>query len=310
MPASARLLQKLNETWGEEVTQEFVTWVNEGRAVNRAELRELADSYFARFSDLLEQRIAALESRWDGKLEERVALSEARFEAKLTGLEGRLNTSIANLRADVASQMRDQMKWMVALWIGTLVPLASERTPLTTDPALRTIVQRYLDAYPKTLPNRLDFDPRALNTNAPQTIDETRGAASVDHRLSDRSRLAIHYLATHQFVDAFQLVAGQNPDSDVGSQTVRLSLLRGGGGGAWDAGVGFQRARSRIEPEPNAVGAYVRYGFVLEELGPSGEIYREAGKLAEKAKEQIRIMFPKWKVISDAAWGWAPRCWT
>lgn len=129
MPASARLLQKLNQTWGEEVTQDLVTWVNEERAVNRAELRELADSYFARFSDLLEQRIATLEARletrWDAKLEERLALSEVRFEAKLTGLEGRLNTSIANLRAEVASQMRDQMRWMVVLWIGTLVPLAS-----------------------------------------------------------------------------------------------------------------------------------------------------------------------------------------
>ena len=98
MPASARLLQKLRETWGEEVTQDLVTWVGEAQSVNRAEMRELADLYFARFSD---------------RLEERIALSEARFDTKL-----------ANLRADIASQMRDQMKWMFVFWIGTLVPLA------------------------------------------------------------------------------------------------------------------------------------------------------------------------------------------
>lgn len=77
--------------------------------MNRTELRELADLYFARFSD---------------RLEERIALSEARFDTKLASLEGRLNTSLASHRAEVASQMRDQMKWMFVFWIGTLVPLA------------------------------------------------------------------------------------------------------------------------------------------------------------------------------------------
>jgi hypothetical protein len=128
MPASARLLEKLRETWGEEVMQDLVTWVSEAQTVNRAELRELADSYFARFQDLLEQRIAAsearLEARLEAKLEERIALSEARTDIKLASLEGRLNTGLANLRADIASQMRDQMKWMFVFWIGTLVPLA------------------------------------------------------------------------------------------------------------------------------------------------------------------------------------------
>jgi hypothetical protein len=132
MPASARLLEKLRETWGEEVMQDLVTWVSEAQTVNRAELRELADSYFARFQDLLEQRIAAsearlearLEAKLEAKLEERIALSEARTDIKLASLEGRLNTGLANLRADIASQMRDQMKWMFVFWIGTLVPLA------------------------------------------------------------------------------------------------------------------------------------------------------------------------------------------
>jgi hypothetical protein len=153
-----------------------------------------------------------------------------------------------------------------------LVPLPSERTPRAQDPNLRALIQRYLNAYPDVLPNRLDFDPRALNTNAPQVIDETRGAASGGRRLSERLRLGWQYSASHQFVDAFQLVAGQNPDTDVGSQTAKLSLLGEAAGGAWDTGVTFQRTRSLLVAEPNAVGAYVRFGFQMEELGPSGEI--------------------------------------
>jgi hypothetical protein len=106
VPASARLLEKLKETWGEELTQDLVTWVSEAQTVSRVEFRELADQYFARLADQLDERIAR-------RLDERIALSEARLDTKL-----------ANLRADVISQMRDQMKWMFAFWIGTLVPLA------------------------------------------------------------------------------------------------------------------------------------------------------------------------------------------
>jgi len=147
MPASARLLQKLKETWGEEVTQDLVAWVSEAQAVNRAELRELADLYFARFGDRLEERIALSEARFEAKLEaklnerfavseakleagwgarlgERIAASEARMIERIAASEARMDAGLAGLRAEVASQMRDQMKWMFVFWIGTLVPLA------------------------------------------------------------------------------------------------------------------------------------------------------------------------------------------
>src|SRR5262245_47295656 len=52
-----------------------------------------------------------------------------------------------------------------------LVPRPDERAPLATDPAARALVARFLNAYPKDLPNRTDIDPRALNTNAPQSIN-------------------------------------------------------------------------------------------------------------------------------------------
>jgi hypothetical protein len=61
-----------------------------------------------------------------------------------------------------------------------LVPLAEERTPLATDPVLRALISRWLAAYPPLLPNRPDFDPRALNTNAPQRIDETDAEIRLD----------------------------------------------------------------------------------------------------------------------------------
>ncbi len=107
----------------------------EAQAVNRAEIRELADLYFARFGDRLDERIALSEAKFEAKLNERIAASEARLEAKLdirinavqleiARLEGRLDAGFAGLRADFAAQMRDQMKWMFIFWAGTIVPLA------------------------------------------------------------------------------------------------------------------------------------------------------------------------------------------
>ncbi len=153
-----------------------------------------------------------------------------------------------------------------------LVPLASERTPLTNDPATRAVVERFLNAYPNALPNRPDFDPRALNTNAPQRIDEVDGLLRVDKDLKAASRLSVSHNLVRQRTDAFQLVAGQNPDMEIHthrgkitwqtslSPTVQLLL-----------GFGFQRTRSLLTPEPNAVGPRVRMGFQIEELGPDSQ---------------------------------------
>ena len=75
-----------------------------------------------------------------------------------------------------------------------LVPKADERTPLTTDPATRAIVMRFLAAYPAELPNRTDINPRMLNTSSPQTIDQNNAGARLDQRLGTRDRTATHML--------------------------------------------------------------------------------------------------------------------
>ena len=149
-----------------------------------------------------------------------------------------------------------------------LVPLASERTPIATDPAVRAIVQRFLNAYPAELPNRPDFDPRALNTNAPQRIDEVDGTARLDRDIG-KSRLSASYTLTRQRTDAFQLVAGQNPDTDIHSNRLRLALRTALSPTTELVIAGaFGRTRSVLTPEPNAVGPRVRFGFQIEELGP------------------------------------------
>ena len=94
-----------------------------------------------------------------------------------------------------------------------LVPRPDERTPLATDPATREFVSRILESYPDIAPNRTDINPRALNTNAPQEIDNDTVSARLDQALSDSDGLLTSYRFKTQKVEGFQLVRGQNPDT-------------------------------------------------------------------------------------------------
>ncbi len=154
-----------------------------------------------------------------------------------------------------------------------LVPAPDERTPLATDPARRALVQRLLDAYPAELPNRVDINPRALNTNDLQNINNDRGAIRLRQAAGSRDTAVLQYSFTGQKVDAFQLVGGQNPDTTTKNHSAASTWNR-----TWSARTTtsatatFERVTSLIVPEESAVGPLVLTGFVIEFLGPSSNI--------------------------------------
>jgi hypothetical protein len=87
MPVTTTLLLKLRETLGNEAANDLVTWVDEATARELGHIRELAELHYSRFDARLEQRLA-------------------------------------ELRAELAAQRSDLIKWMFLFWIGTIVPLA------------------------------------------------------------------------------------------------------------------------------------------------------------------------------------------
>ena len=159
-----------------------------------------------------------------------------------------------------------------------LVPAADERTPLTidpvtgarVDPATVAKVEEILGAYPAELPNRTDINPRALNTNARQNIDNNRLGAVLDHAWNE-DRVSASYNLTLQNVEAFQLVGGQNPDTTTKSHRARLTWSR-----AWtpstttDVSAGYDRIGSLIVPEETSIGPFFLFGRFLQSIGPSG----------------------------------------
>ncbi len=153
-----------------------------------------------------------------------------------------------------------------------LVPAADERIPTALDPAKRSLVQRILGAYPDELPNRTDINERALNTNAPQSIDNNRLSAALD-TVSEDNRVTLRYNVTLQNVEAFQLVGGQNPDTTTRNHNARLTWNR-----SWspytatDVTAGYERIGSLLVPEETSLGTFYLFSRILQSIGPSSSI--------------------------------------
>ena len=103
------------------------------------------------------------------------------------------------------------------------LPLPEERTPLTTDPALRPVIQALFEAYPDEVPNLTAISPRLHNSNGIRDISNT----AFSTRLDFRPRLEDQIVFEQRFLDdkeiPFEIVAGQNPLSLLRPQSYHLT---------------------------------------------------------------------------------------
>ncbi len=159
-----------------------------------------------------------------------------------------------------------------------LVPLPHERTPLDRDPitgelvdqATKDFFSRMMAAYPEEPPNRPDIDPRALNTNSPQSIDGNAIGLRLDVDLSPQDHVVLNYRFTGQDVTAFQLVGGQNPDTATKNHRAKMTWSR-----TWNAqtitdfSAAFDRVGSLLLPDETSVGPLIWMAGAIHFLGPT-----------------------------------------
>ena len=145
MPVTARLSKKFYDALGEDVANELVDWFNQVDATYRADLRELNDLNFQRFDAKMGERMAQSEA----KMEKRIGELEAKFERRITEAEAKLEAILerrlselgdtlrgemsemkatlvsqeqfAGFRAEMSDKLNDLLKWMIVLWIGTVL---------------------------------------------------------------------------------------------------------------------------------------------------------------------------------------------
>ncbi len=181
-----------------------------------------------------------------------------------------------------------------------LVPRADERSPLATDPAIVALVSRWLNAYP--FPNRTEANGRLLNTNSRQTIDTNSGGVRLDGAMSTRDRAILQHNYTSQFVNAFQFVPGQNPNTATRSHRARATWNR-----AWsaatvtDISAGFDRIGSVLQPEPHSVGPMISVAG-LATLGPLGNIPINRAHNQFRYAAQIKRVHGSHNVTAGALW--------
>ena len=102
-----------------------------------------------------------------------------------------------------------------------LVPDLSERTPRSPDPRVNAVIASLLKAYPAEAPNLGDG---RLNSNATRDIDATDALARLDLKPSEGAAVALRYTVNDYVEEPFQLVAGQNPQTNLRNQSVHSSL--------------------------------------------------------------------------------------
>jgi len=181
------------------------------------------------------------------------------------------------------------------------VPATDERTPLATQPQVRAFVQRILSAYPDTLPNRTDIDPRMLNTNAPQRVSNDQATLRLDQTVGRKDAVTAGYTHVGARVQAFQLVQGQNPDTTTMSHQAGLQWRR-----TWSprtqttAALRLDRTRSLIVLENNAIGYQIFTSGLLRAISDNNAVpidrvqnlWKPAAQIAHSAgRHQIKAGF-------------------
>src|SRR5579871_2253237 len=174
------------------------------------------------------------------------------------------------------------------------VPLASERAPLATDAQTRAIISDLLAAYPSQLPNLPSVSLRQLNTNAPRSIVTAVGLARLDARPNDKTSVAALYSVNQYSEDPFQLVLGQNPETDLRSQSAYLDVTRSlSPQTIGQFGFYFDRVRASLLPTTQVSDLLSNLGYkVVPEITFAGG----GGSLADLAEIGPGIQFPRFRV--------------
>jgi hypothetical protein len=105
MPVAVKFSEKFYERFGHELTDEFVSYLNQIDASYRSELRELNEINFARFDAKLEQRVAELRSE---------------FKQGIAELRGDLRTEFHKGQAALETKL---IRWMFVFWAGSTLTI-------------------------------------------------------------------------------------------------------------------------------------------------------------------------------------------
>jgi hypothetical protein len=173
-------------------------------------------------------------------------------------------------------------------------PLASEHTPRAADAQTNAIISQLLKAYPAELPNLPAVTLRQLNTNAPRSIVTADGLARLDLRPNDKTSVAGLYSINQYSEDPFQLVIGQNPQTDLRNQSAYIDLNRiFSEKTEGQFGFNFDRVRASLLPTREFNQLLAPLGFTTT---PEIVFAGSGGSLSDLGNIGPGIQFPRLRV--------------
>jgi hypothetical protein len=142
MPVTAKLSRNFYERFGDDVANELVDWFNAVDLTYRTQLREFNDLNWQRFEAGMDARFA----EYDLKMDRRFAAFEAKMEQRFAGLEatidhrfagvdrrfGEADKRLTALQVKLEQRFTEQSRWMIGLWLGTVLPLGGLMVGLFT----------------------------------------------------------------------------------------------------------------------------------------------------------------------------------
>lgn len=191
------------------------------------------------------------------------------------------------------------------------VPLPNERTPRSGDPLTDRLISGLLQGYPDQAPNMPGVLERQLNTNAWQDFRSANVSLRSDVRISDRDSFVARYVMSDSSENPFELVAGQNPKTELRPQSLSLTEVHSlGTTTSVSSSLYFDRLRARLLPTEHFRSLLAPIGLAdvpdidfggdfsdLSALGPGSEFPRKryqnrfggyAGAVKSTTSHQLR----------------------
>ena len=125
MPTTVRLSRRFYDTFGDENTNELVGLLNAMDSTYIGELRALNETNFARFDAKLEQRVAELRGEFNVGLAAQSAELRGEFNVGFAALRTESAELRGEFKAGIAGMRADVLKWIVGLWLVTMLGIAS-----------------------------------------------------------------------------------------------------------------------------------------------------------------------------------------
>ena len=132
MLISARLAQKLRESFGDEAAEEMVDWMHRIDS-ERSHLRELNEANFARYAALLREQFAEhrQETRADiAELSQEMRAGFAELRQEMRAGFAKAHDETAQLEVKFERRFNDMMRYSLLFWVtslGTVVALLTLR---------------------------------------------------------------------------------------------------------------------------------------------------------------------------------------